>query len=434
MLSMPYDTNVWYHVTSELSLQSIRDHGLTPTERGVANKNFPNHSVVENGIYLIPTISMAQAWSNPENSIVQSEGYPGGNPVILQITGIDLQKMIPDPEELNFTLENLMGHLRTEDDWEDAYKEIREAGFPEFFVEWGIKGNRATGAPQNADSFLYWVERDPSGGIVFEEIMKMSGQQRTDLVQFWKKNFPTSAFVYLGVIPAQNISIASYYPASEEPPTDVGLVAYDDHYDEFATDENGFPRYKYQPMFSKKAMAMRPEDLQAWIEENGPHAYHDTSYESLEGILKNGLMPWDELPDSSRVEEKYINSQAHLIPRAGFVYMHARDISPQLYGNGVRLTIDLRKLEASRFSADEDYVEGEYLKNPNNEMFDGIRSYPTGHPEWWAESGPESLGAWAEENAEIMDDPDVTQQSLQRNKTLAYWGTVPLSAITDIQV
>ena len=435
MLSMPYDTNVWYHVTSELNLQSIRDHGLTPTGRGIANKNFPRHSVAENGVYLASTIATAQEWSFNESSLAKSEGYPGGDPVILKITGLDLQKIIPDPEELNQFLAVRVSDAYdgTVEGWEEAYVDIREAGFPEFFVEWGINGNKAPEAPQNAESFFYWMENDTSGGILFDEIMKMSRQQRSDLTELWKELRSNGAFVYLGVIPAQNISIASYYPAGTEPsPNSVNTIAYDDYEDEFTQYEDGTPRYKYQPMFSKKAMAMRPEDLQEWIEQNGPYAYHDTSYESLEGILKNGLMPWDEIPNS-RVEEKYIDDGlAHVIPRAGFVYMHVKDISPHFHGDGVRLTIDLRKLEASRFSADEDYVEDEYLKNPNNEMFDGIRSYPTSHPEWWPESGPESLGAWAEENAEILDDPDVTQKSLQHNKTLAYWGTVPLEAIADI--
>lgn len=241
-VSMPYDTNVWYHVTDASNLQSIRDHGLVPYNREMTDKVFPNHSVVENGVYLSPTIAGSQSFATSHKGNRNIGGID--NPVILKIANIDMNRLIPDPEEFNLVWSNLVYEILSkivsnedlDEDWEELKIELQQSGYPQFII----------------DNIYELVDEDVlfdnAGNFWARVMLSMNAQQRYEITQYWKEYHPTSAFVYLGTIPAQNISIASYGLYGEEPSeTDIMANAYDDYQDEFA--EN----YRFQPMFSRTA-------------------------------------------------------------------------------------------------------------------------------------------------------------------------------------
>lgn len=248
-VSMPYDTNVWYHVTDASNLQSIRDHGLTPYNRGISEKVFPRHSVVESGVYLSPNIAGAQSFATNHNANKDKKPNIWGqkienygiinNPIILQITNIDKTKLIPDPEAFNFFISDEFYNLSTPEEIAEHIKNTNYFGsalFPQFMIKY-------------AKSILESIKIDDySGSIMANTILNMPLKERDELNNYWKNYHSNEAFVYLGTIPAQNISIASYGLYGEEPSeTDIMANAYDDYQDEFA--EN----YRFQPMFSRTA-------------------------------------------------------------------------------------------------------------------------------------------------------------------------------------
>lgn len=248
-----YQDNLWYHVTGKANLRSIRDHGLVPTERGMSKKNFPRHSVAENGIYLFPTIAAAEGYRQPKTALMEQTGWNQEDAVILQISNIDRSKLIPDPEEINGIINDSLRWV-IGDGWskENVKKILIENYIPEPIAN--IFANYA-GA-------LYSSNADASGQIFFEYIlMEMSPQERELLIQWWTDYNSYSAVVYLGVIPAQNISIANYYETYNEDygyPKDLYLselsnegFGLDDYEDEKAN------YYKYQPLLAKTAMADR---------------------------------------------------------------------------------------------------------------------------------------------------------------------------------
>lgn len=248
-ISMPYDTNVWYHVTDASNLQSIRDHGLVPYNREMSEKVFPEHSVVENGVYLSPTIASAQSFAT-RHSMGNLQIGEITDPVILKVTNVDMNRLIPDPEAFNVYWNDMtyeiIGKMAaaedTQDDWENLERDLAENGVPKFIVD--------NAAMYVSEDMLH----DHAGSIWAEIMSRMNLQQRQELSQFWAA-WRSDAFVYLGAIPAQNISIASYGLYGEEPSEADIMAYYDDHEDEFSQN------YRFQPMFSKSRKISPTPDL-----------------------------------------------------------------------------------------------------------------------------------------------------------------------------
>lgn len=229
-LAMPYQNNVWYHVTHRDNLQSIRDHGLVPTNRGMGNdKNWDDYSIVTGGIYLHPTISAAEGMHRVRcdfNPLTRSTGWDVDELVTLQITGIDQRRLHPDPEIMTGLWEDAFDVYQNDLDSYDKY------GYPIALEAW---------FENVGDPMLL----DRSGEVAWDAYWALKPKQR-EWVKDVYANSPDAAWVYLGTIPAQSISLAhpknDWEEANENRIDEFGSTFMDDH-DDYAADQ-----YNYKPL------------------------------------------------------------------------------------------------------------------------------------------------------------------------------------------
>ncbi len=270
-MAMPYQNNVWYHVTHRDRLRSIRDHGLTPTDRGNADKNWDEYSIITGGVYLSPNISSSETYRQDDSLLMQQTGWRGVDSVILRITQIDQRRLHPDPEEMTFELE-------------------AAADYPQY-VEDAPELEPIIQKTQAAGGF------DKAGQNVWTAYSALAPEQQEAVRQWWQDIRRTGAWVYLGTIPAQFIEIASFpgEEAGEDWETMTGIStddlaseSIDDDYDEYAN------QYKYRPLMGKVAADFG----------NGPINPGVKDYRNREwaGTDQWDQMPppgWDDSPDES---------------------------------------------------------------------------------------------------------------------------------------
>lgn len=235
--AMPYMSNVWYHVTHRNNLRSIRDHGLVPTNRGMGNdKNWDEYSIVTGGIYLHPTISVAETsyrGNDQWNPLTRSTGWSSNDLVMLRIANIDRSRLHPDPERMSSY-------------WADAFDEFREMS-PEDFAQELPNAPLAFFMKLEANG-IHDVGGDATGKTLWPVYMSLSQSEREAVIRSYEM-CPDAAWVYLGTIPAQAISLAEH-PGEEWGGLDELREEMQDTYMDDETDEYA-NQYKYKPMFAK---------------------------------------------------------------------------------------------------------------------------------------------------------------------------------------
>lgn len=240
-----YQDNVWYHVTNKANLQSIRDHGLVPTNRGMGNApNWEEFSIVTGGIYLHPTISIAESTHRSTgewNPLTRSTGWDPSDLVVLQITNVDKRRLHPDPEMMTSTWYDVFDEFIRDRQKYEAYDQYHLNNIIPLFEE--------VGHPDLLDA---------AGKTMWDAYMSLHPQEQ-EYIKSAYANIPNHSWVYLGTIPAQSISLAQHpgedWGSLEELRSEFEDTAYDDDTDYAAN------QYKYKPMFSKKD--------QGWTQHSG---------------------------------------------------------------------------------------------------------------------------------------------------------------------
>lgn len=173
---------------------------------------------------------------------------------------------------------------------------------------------------------------------------------------------------------------------------------------------------------------MTRDELDQLIREHGRYAYHQVSERAQLGmpaadavsqILEQGLIPRDV--DYDEMQN----------PRRGVVYLMVEDGG--LYDeHEAQLRVDLTKLDPEMFTADEDAFDP--TADDAYEL-DGATEFPFWSlGDWYDaydETGvrPITLGEWAEENAELMDQGSHVLASAARRGAVGYKGVLPAHAI-----
>lgn len=153
--------------------------------------------------------------------------------------------------------------------------------------------------------------------------------------------------------------------------------------------------------------------LQAWIDENGPWAFHATSRRLADDITTHGLLPSDERPARS----SGFSSAAQ--PRPGHVYLcstpemveHQWELSGVDPAEGVVACVDLRLIDPARLVPDEDPWTLQVLPS---EQLPGQLQAPTAS-EIGTEARWASGGVWAQ-------DVRLGSQSGTVEWAIAHWG------------
>ncbi len=144
-----------------------------------------------------------------------------------------------------------------------------------------------------------------------------------------------------------------------------------------------------------------PTWLGQWMARHGPYAYHGSDEDFDAEIARNGLMPWNQIPNY----KPGIGQEGELgQPRPGHIYLSATPPYPEDYSRIYK--VDLRKLNPENLNPDEDW----YSDAPGSPP---INSY-TGQ-------GAENLG--------LGDDPAHTHASMEWGK-FAHRGRIPPEAIS----
>lgn len=209
--------------------------------------------------------------------------------------------------------------------------------------------------------------------------------------------------------------------------------------------------------FPPKRSAADPEFLEQYIKEHGPYMYHGTTPDAAKKILSEGLYPHDhnvdpgefkslECPNCGTTIERdedhcplcgrYIGNLARsrspysggfLTPRSGHVYLGDYDTSSRYAPNHTSplLRIDLRKLDPTNISADEDHFTTNRWQSP---VVDKVWEYePPPNPEYHVPGEGQTLGEWADQIG-LGNDPEETHHSMKQG-SMAYNGIVPPEAI-----
>lgn len=144
-----------------------------------------------------------------------------------------------------------------------------------------------------------------------------------------------------------------------------------------------------------------PAWLDQWMAQHGPYAYHGSDEDFDAEIARNGLMPWNQIPNY----KPGIGQEGELgQPRPNHIYMSTTPPHPEDYSRIYK--IDLRKLNPENLNPDEDWYSDAPGAPP-------INSY-TGQ-------GAEDLG--------LGDDPAHTHTSMEWGK-FSHRGPIPPEAIS----
>lgn len=237
-----WDDNIWYHVTKRENLQSVRDHGLAPIESLGQGQNF-SLPVGEKVVYLHPNVSGAVSYASKHSQLLEHTGTNPSDWIILRISNIDKRRLLPDHEEFQFK----------QDDYLDAEP---DNPMTEYYYDYMDSGEEEWNGGGFSESLDY--------------LMSLPMSQREKLIRNWSEFHPTSAVMYLGTIPAQNIDIVGSTGFSEEAESgrwndvqdqwrdykdymeNMGVdevYPFDDESDQYSN------MFQYKPMFSKWKIA-----------------------------------------------------------------------------------------------------------------------------------------------------------------------------------
>lgn len=182
--------------------------------------------------------------------------------------------------------------------------------------------------------------------------------------------------------------------AKSEQPSDRRESAYDSR--EANEDQSGGV-----DVHSHIVSRAHPAWLDQWMAQHGPYAYHGSDEDFDAEIARNGLMPWNQIPNY----KPGIGQEGELgQPRPNHIYMSTTPPHPEDYSRIYK--VDLRMLDPENINPDEDW----YADAPGAPP---INSY-TGQ-------GAEDLG--------LGDDPAHTHTSMEWGK-FSHRGSIPPEAIS----
>jgi hypothetical protein len=197
------------------------------------------------------------------------------------------------------------------------------------------------------------------------------------------------------------------------------------------------------------------------IAEHGPWLYHETRVASLASIELAGILPADQIAD----ETACLRWKGFWASRPGCVYLGMAQHFSGRWDTGDRIKVDLRLLDWSLLTADEDvcwiYDNTGCAGGFNPDL--GIARYlpdcfhtrrQRQYPEQdrpalrtiWKRSGPmgqpparendngRSFGQWAHDNARVLDSPAAVAASLALHHTVAYRGVISPECLTMPQL
>jgi hypothetical protein len=197
---------------------------------------------------------------------------------------------------------------------------------------------------------------------------------------------------------------------------------------------------KFQPPATtakvKTSMAMYPADWDKFVQRH-PYLTHYTEDRNLAGILRHGILPADDpRADFSEYEGDWFST------RPGHVYLNTGDRDTSMFDTYrqfplIPVQVDTSKLNPANIVSDEDAI-GAWSDHDDEQLGMTHPSMP------WAMSelkrrrdgdspeAPEfdSLGQWAEDNANVLDDPKVVPQAIGMTDTLAHKGPIPPEAVS----
>lgn len=167
---------------------------------------------------------------------------------------------------------------------------------------------------------------------------------------------------------------------------------------------------------------MLDSDLQAWIAEHGPYAYHGTLAEHDHAIAEHGLLPFDhpDNPVHARGDGP-VGNIGYGTPRPGHVYLTTE---PYLDDYERIWQIDLRALAPDALNPDEDW----YTDCGTREAHDAWTSYGD---DWRCRPG--ETGGEQAQRLRLGDDTAHTAASLSWGK-VAHRGAIPPFALTILDV
>ena len=281
-VAMPYDTNVWYHLTYLDRLPSIAEHGLQPREFGI-DQAWSTAPVAANAVYLWPSASMAYGYQD-------SQAYRNHTTMILRIQGIDQSRLAPDHESF---LHILVDH----EDYPDYIALIRQ-DIPDF---------------------------DPSEDFTFERgsaedaialLELLSPEVRTALAREMSER-SNEPVMYYGSIPPEDIDVAK-----------VNVLEYESLYEDFEFDEPEPEDDQEREQWIER----RDEALDQWLDQQGEWIDAD----ALNHILEWGLSVED-------TDDTALAPYMQLIPLPEYTYTLAPGFARRLAGFRI-LTADVMEL------------------------------------------------------------------------------------------
>lgn len=245
--------------------------------------------------------------------------------------------------------------------------------------------------------------------------------------------------------------------------------------DKFFTSETQHERRKrnWLEWLWKKSTA-DPDWVNQWMAKNGPYMYHATTREAMPKIVNEGLFPHDHLgtgeaawkcatcdydhghepsPEektdhgmmpcpscgNNYVQEHVDHSNSsykggYWEPRQGHVYLGTKDYASRYAANRpdpAMVRVDLRKLDPTYFSADEDHW---HPSNPNinynHPAVKDVYDYEPPPSPYDYSDGDQNLGEWADQ-INLGNNEDETHYSMDQG-SLAYNGHIPAEAIEHV--
>lgn len=186
----------------------------------------------------------------------------------------------------------------------------------------------------------------------------------------------------------------------------------------------------------KTGMAMNPNGWARFVSQH-PYLTHYTEDRNLAGILRHGILPADDpRADFSEYEGDWFST------RPGHVYLNTGNRDTSMFDTYrefplIPVQVDTSKLDPANIVSDEDAI-GAWSDHDDEQLGMTHPSMP------WAMSelrrrrdgdspeAPEfdSLGQWAEDNANVLDDPKVVPQAIDMTDTLAHKGPIPPEAVS----
>lgn len=208
-------SRAFYHATHRRNLDAIIEHGLLPSDEHREGTNWEEYSIMREGVYLSPAVSMAESFRRHTGP--QQLKWSPEEVVILRVDDLTWDDVVPDPEHL---VVNLSSALENYDD--PAHLES-ESWYQKMCP-------LMSKMPEGWDDESF----DKTGSDCWQAFLMLTDEER-QAVATWVKEHATLSVVHLGPISADRIQMMvwAHLPGSPDI-EDICMTAYEDSTDEFA--------------------------------------------------------------------------------------------------------------------------------------------------------------------------------------------------------